>query len=331
MKVRAFSLSIFAIFLSLFPLAFSEVAAQNIKIPAGQAGINPGTSLFFIARKENLYAKHGLDTNIIATSASGALQAMLGGSMQITTGAAGAAFVTAVLEGSPPLVLVSSWVNVLPYKLVARKEIAKLQDLRGRTGQVGSTFGSGPDFGLRFALVKAGLDPEKDVRLIQQPRPDWANVMAQLEKGEVQFSLLPPPYDRIGEKRGFHTLLSLPDMGIGWQQNGEWVLKSYLQSNRATVLRFLRVIGDAMKVYFEEKDKTISYLSEFLGSNRADTEYAYEAYLKWVDHNPRPTLESIRTTLDSIKKATPKAATADPASFIDTSLVDQLVKEGYFK
>jgi len=333
MKVRASCLSIFAVFLSLFsfPLAFSEVAAQNIKITVGQAGVNPGTSLFFIAKKENLYAKHGLDTNIIATSASGALQAMLGGSMQITTGAAGAAFVTAVLEGSPPLVLVSSWVNVLPYKLVARKEIAKLQDLRGRTGQVGSPFGSGPDFGLRFALVKAGLDPEKDVRLIQQPRPDWANVMAQLEKGEVQFSLLPPPYDRIGEKRGFHTLLSLPDMGIGWQQNGEWVLKSYLQSNRATVLRFLRVIGDAMKVYFEEKDKTISYLSEFLGSNRADTEYAYEAYLKWVDHNPRPTLESIRTTLDSIKKATPKAATADPASFIDTSLVDQLVKEGYFK
>ena len=174
-------------------------------------------------------------------------------------------------------------------------------------------------------------DVEKDVKLVQQPRTDWANTLAQLERGEVQFSLLPPPYDRIGEKRGFHTLLSLPDMGIAWQQNGEWVLKSYLQSNRATVLRFLRVIGDAMKVYFEEKDKTISYLSEFLGSNRADTEYAYEAYLKWVDHNPRPTLESIRTTLDSIKKATPKAATADPASFIDTSLVDQLVKEGYFK
>lgn len=112
MKVRPSFLSIFAIFLSLFPLASSEVAAQNIKITAGQAGINPGTSLFFIAQKEKLYAKHGLDANIIATSASGALQAMLGGSMQITTGAAGAAFVTAVLEGSPPLVLVLSWVCV---------------------------------------------------------------------------------------------------------------------------------------------------------------------------------------------------------------------------
>jgi len=334
MKVRASCLSIFAVFLSLFsfPLAFSEVAAQNIKITVGQAGVNPGTSLFFIAKKENLYAKHGLDANIIATSSTAsAVQAMLGGSMHIITGGAGAAYVTAVLEGTPPFVLVSSWVNVFPYKLVVRKEILKPQDLKGKTGQIGSTFGSALHVAVGFALARVGLDVEKDVKLVQQPRTDWANTLAQLERGEVQFSLLPPPYDRIGEKRGFHTLLSLPDMGIAWQQNGEWVPKSYLQSNRATVLRFLRVMGDAMKVYFEEKDKTISYLSEFLGSNRADTEYAYEAYLKWVDHNPRPTLESIRTTLDSIKKATPKAATADPASFIDTSLVDQLVKEGYFK
>ena len=317
----------------LLVLAFLPpgLSAQNIKITVGQAGINPGTSLFFIAQKENLYAKHGLDANIIAGSSASAVQAMLGSSMHILTGGAGAAFVTAVLEGTPPFVLVSSWVNVFPYKLVARKEIVKPQELKGRTGQVGSPFGSAPDVGLRFALAKVGLDPEKDVKLIQQPRPDWANVMAQLERGEVQFSVLPPPYDQMGEKRGFHTLLSLPDMGVGWQQNGEWVLKSYLQSNRSTVLRFLRVIGDAMKVYFEQKDKTISYLSEFLGSNRADTEYAYEAYLKWVDRNPKPRVESIRTTLESIKRVTPKAATADPASFIDTSLVDQLVKEGYFK
>ncbi|MBI2087774.1 MAG: ABC transporter substrate-binding protein [Deltaproteobacteria bacterium] len=331
---RFCSLFVFAFYLSLLsiPLASSEALAQNVKITVGQAGINPGTSLFFIAKKENLYAKHGLDANIIVTSSTAsAVQAMLGGSMHIITGGAGAAYVTAVLEGTPPFVLVSSWVNVFPYKLVARKEIVKAQELKGKTGQIGSTFGSALHAAVGFALAKVGLDVEKDVKLVQLPRTDWANVIAQLEKGDVQFSLVPPPYDRIAEKRGFHTLLSLPDMGIAWQQNGEWVPKSYLQGNRGTVLRFLRVIGDAMKIYFEQKDKTISYLNEFLGSSREDSEYAYETFLKWVDRNSRPKVEGIRTILDSIKKVTPKAASADPASFIDTSLVDQLVKEGYFK
>ena len=157
-----------------------------------------------------------------------------------------------------------------------------------------------------------GLDPEKDVKLTQMPRPDWANVIAQLERGDVQFSVLPPPYDRMGEKKGFHTLFSLPDLGIHWQQNGEWVLRSYVASNREAVLRFVRALADAMQVYFNQKEKTITYLTEFLGSNREDTEYAYQIFAKWADRNPRPKADSIKNTLLAISGTTPKATTADP-------------------
>jgi len=313
-----------------FALLSPDLGAQTIKMTVGQAGVNPGTSLYFIAQKENLFAKHGLDVKIIETTTTSAVQAMIGGSMQVALGA-GAAFVTATLAGSPPFVLVSSWINVFPYAVVARKEIAKVQDLKGKMGQVGATFGSAPDVALRFGMSKLGLDPEKDVKLTQMARPDWANVMAQLERGDVQFSVLPPPYDRMGEKRGFHTLFSLPDLGIPWQQNGEWVQRSYLTTNREAVVRFVRVVADAMKVYFSQKEKTLTYLSEFLGSNREDTEYAYQIFAKWAERNPRPTAESIKNTLVAIKSTTPNAATADPASFIDTGIIDQLVKEGYFK
>lgn len=305
--------------------------AQNVRITVGQTGINPGTSLFFIARKENLYAKHGLDVNIIQTSTANAVQAMLSGSMQISTGSGAAAFVTATLEGAPPFVLVCSWMNVFPYKVMVHKDIKSPEDLKGKTGQVGAPFGTIPDTALRFALAKLGLDPERDVKLIQLPRPDTASIVAQMDRGDAQFGPLPPPFDRIAEKRGFHPLISLPELGIAWQQNGEWVQRSYLQNNRDTILRFVRVMADAMKVYFEQKEKTIAYLMEFLGSNREDTEYAYEAFKKWADRVPRPQIDGMRTTFDAIKKKTPKAALADPAPFIDTSLVEQLVKEGYFK
>jgi NitT/TauT family transport system substrate-binding protein len=317
--------------IALFCFLPKYVFAQSIKMTVGQAGVNPGTSLYFIAQKEHLFAKHRLEVKIIDnTTTTAAVQAMLGGSMQLTLGA-GPAFITATLEGSAPFVVISSWVNVFPYMVVARKEIAKIQDLKGKTGQVGATFGSAPDVALRFGLTKLGLDPEKDVRLIQMPRPDWVNVIAQIEKGDVQFSVLPPPYDRMGEKRGFHTLFALPELGIRWQQNGEWVLKSYAASNREALVRFERALADAMKVYFNDKEKTITYLMEFLGSNREDTEYAYQLFSKWADRNPRPTAESIKNTLLAIKTTTPKAASVDPASFLDTSIVDQLIKEGYFK
>ena len=98
--------------------------------------------------------------NIVATTTTAAVQAMLGGSIQLTLGA-GPAFTNATLAGSPPFVVISSWVNVFPYMVVARKGIAKVQDLKGKTGQVGATFGSAPDVALRFGLSKLGLDPEK--------------------------------------------------------------------------------------------------------------------------------------------------------------------------
>ena len=86
-----------------------------------------------------------------------------------------------------------------------------------------------------------------------------------------------------------------------------------------------------MTVYFNQKEKTIGYLMEFLGSSRDDTEYAYQAYAKWADRNPKPTTESIKNTLTAIAATTPAAGNANPTAFIDTSFVDQLLKEGYFK
>lgn len=332
-KIRFSPIAVLILALELVPLPFLSqgAIAQNVKITAGQTGINPGTSLYFIAQKENLYAKHGLDVNIIPTSTANAVQAMLSGTMQLSTGSGAAAFVTATLEGAPPFVLVSSWMNVFPYKVMAHKDIKGPEDLKGKTGHVGAPFGTIPDTALRFALTKLGLNPEKDVKLVQLPRPDTATIVAQMERGDAQFGPLAPPFDRIAEKRGFHSLITLPDLGIAWQQNGEWVQRSYLQKNREAVLRFVRVIAEAMRFYYDQKEKTIGYLMEFLGSNREDTEYAYEAFKKWADRTPRPKADGIQTTFDAIKQKTPKAASADAASFIDVSLVDQLIKEGYFK
>ena len=316
---------------ALFASSAGNARAQGAKMTVGQTGTNPGTALFFIAEKENLFAKHGLNVNIIKSNTAAAVQAMLGGSMQMTTGSGAAAFTTATLEGAPPFVLVSSWVNVFPYKVMAQKNITKVEDLKGKTGHIGAPFGTIPDTALRFALTKLKLDPEKDVKLVQIASPDPATIIASMDKGDVQFGILAAPFDRIAEKRGYRTLLALPDLGIPWQQNGEWLQWSYLKSNRDNVVRFVRAISDSIKFYFEQKDKTVTYLMEFIGSNREDTEYAYELFAKWADRNPRPKAETIRTTLEAIKKNTSKAASADPASFIDTTIVDQLIKEGYFK
>jgi len=308
-----------------------ESAAQGVKMIVGQAGVNPGAGLFSIAVKEGYYKKHGLDVEIIKTNTTAAVQAMLSGKMQMATGAGAAAFVTATLEGAPPFVLVGSWVNVFPYKVMAQKTIKKVEDLKGKTGHVGAPFGTIPDTALRFALNRLKIDAEKDVKLVQHSNADPASILAAMEKGEVQFGIFAPPFDLIAERRGYQMLLALPGLGIPWQQNGEILPASYLKSNRDNVVRFMRATADASKFYYVQKEKTIDIMSEYLGRPRDETEYAYNQYKRWTDPVPRPQVETIKTTLEAIKKNTPKAATANAAAFIDTSIVDQLVKEGYYK
>src|SRR5512147_3061564 len=114
----------------------TQAADALRKMTVGQAGVNPGAGLFSIAVSQGFYKKHGLDVEIIKTNTTAAVQAMLANKMQMATGAGAAAFVTATLEGAPPFVLVGSWVNVFPYKIMARKDIKKAEDLRGKTGHV---------------------------------------------------------------------------------------------------------------------------------------------------------------------------------------------------
>jgi ABC-type nitrate/sulfonate/bicarbonate transport system substrate-binding protein len=301
------------------------------KMTVGQAGVNPGAGLFTIAVNQGYYKKHGLDVEIIKTNTTAAVQAMLAGKMQMATGAGAAAFVTATLEGAPPFMLVGSWVNVFPYKVMAHKGIKKIEDLKGKTGHVGAPFGTIPDTALRFALNRLKIDPEKDVKLVQHSNADPASILAAMEKGEVQFGILAPPFDLIAEKRGYEMLLALPGLGIPWQQNGEITRVSYLKSDRDNVIRFLRATAEASKFYFDYKDKTVEIMKEYLGRPADETEYAYNQYKRWTDRVHRPQVETIKTTLEAIKKNTPKAASANAASFVDTTLVDQLIKEGYYK
>jgi ABC-type nitrate/sulfonate/bicarbonate transport system substrate-binding protein len=315
--------------LTLFGVGHAADALR--KMTVGQTGINPGTSLFAIAVSQGLYKKHGLDVEIIKTNTTAAVQAMLAGKMQMSTGSGAAAFVTATLEGAPPFVVVASWCNVFPYKIMAQKGIKKVEDLKGKTGHVGAPFGTIPDTALRFGLTRLKIDPEKDVKLVQHSGADPASILAAMEKGEVQFGILAPPFDLIAERRGYEMLLALPGLGIPWQQNGEILPASYLKSNRDNVVRFLRATAEASKFYFDQREKTLDILGEFLGRPRDETEYSYNQFKRWLDKNHRPQVDSIKTTLEAIKKNTPKAATANAANFIDTSLVDQLIKEGYYK
>ena len=145
---------------------------------------------------------------------------------------------------------------------MAQKSIKKIEELKGKTGDVGAPFGTIPDIALRFALRRLNIDPERDVKLVQHSNADPASILVAMVKGEVDFGILAPPFDLAAERRGYEMLLALPTLGIPWQQNGEIVPGSYLKSNRDAVIRFMRATAEASNYYFEQKAKTIEIMTD---------------------------------------------------------------------
>src|ERR1044071_9044131 len=144
---------------------YSRALAQD-KLIMGFTGIGVGAEIHHLAKDAGLFKKHGLDVEIIYIPAgSTAIQAMLSGEVSIAWGNEAAGVVASHVAGYP-LKMTAILVNKFVYSFVTPSAITKPQDLKGKSIAV-SRFGAGSDFITRMALQSWGLDPVKDVTILQ--------------------------------------------------------------------------------------------------------------------------------------------------------------------
>jgi NitT/TauT family transport system substrate-binding protein len=108
--------------------------------------------------------KHGVDLEIILIQAgSPNIQALLGGSIQLTQTAASSSVIGAA-RGAP-VVIVATLENKLPMLLVSRPEIKDPQQLRGKVIGI-NRFGGSNDAAVLMAIKAWKMDP-KDITMLQ--------------------------------------------------------------------------------------------------------------------------------------------------------------------
>ena len=142
---------------------YAQSAPERINgIYASLAGDHAG---LYVAQDLGLFRKYGLDVNLTYTAgAAQVIQTMMAGENQIAT--AGGSGVVDADFGGADLIAVAGMVNMPAFYIVVQPEVKTIQDLKGRA--VGITrFGSSTDFTMRYILRKAGLEPDKDVPLLQ--------------------------------------------------------------------------------------------------------------------------------------------------------------------
>ena len=321
-----FQIQFFAILL-IFLVA--PAAAQMRKLNIAYTATSPYQAALIIAKEAGIFKKHSVDPQLILTpGGSLGFQAMMGGDVAMVM-ADGSAAVTSNLAGAD-VVIVASFLNTFPYSLISIPEVKRVEQLVG--GKVAiSRFGSATDVSVRMSLAKVGLNPDKDVTILQIGTQTTR--FAALQSKQVQATIITPPFTLTARKQGYNTLIDMAQMNIPFELTALLTRKAYIKTQREMILNVVTALAEAAHFYKREKEPALKILSRYLQTtDREALEETYrEIALKTMPEKLYPTLPGIQTILDELAPRNPKAKAARPEDFVDASFVKKLDDEGYFE
>jgi ABC-type nitrate/sulfonate/bicarbonate transport system substrate-binding protein len=301
-------------FVSAIALLFPTCLFAQEPLRAGT--IFSATQAPLWAAKEGRYfEKYGIKNLEVIQFSGGqpVTRALIGGDIQIST-TGGAAVVNARLART---------VGVFPYTLYVSKEIRDASALRGKKVAVSTVGGSGY-VAMQYALRKLGLDPDKDVAMLQVG--DFGTRLASLASGTVQGSLLLPPFTLRAKELGLRPLYDLVGSGIQYPINQISTRQSFIKSQRETVKNFLKALVAGLARFRTDRD----FGSKVLGKNLRETDpkilqETYDFWLKVFPKVPNPGPEDATVFLEFMQAKEHR----DWKDFVDTSLMDELEREGF--
>ena len=316
--------------LSLSTAALSGLgrAAEPDKINVCYSSIAATSITTWVPHEAGIYKKYGLDVKIIYVAGAQAITTLISGDSQIVQGS-GAAAVLSRLSGSD-LTLIGTTINVIPMSLVTTPDIAGAQDLKGKTFGV-SRFGSLTDLGLRKAVSEFGLDPNKDIKMIQTG--GVPENLLFMQQGVIKGALISSPTLEKAKELGYKEFLNLAEIKYRYPGTALVTTDAFIRSRPQTVNRFLKATLEGIKYAKANPDFTIRVLGKY--TRNSDTKLlssAFKSYvLGYIRNVPTITVPEMEAVLDDVATRNPKAKGVDLRQFYDPGPLDQLAKEGFIK
>jgi ABC-type nitrate/sulfonate/bicarbonate transport system substrate-binding protein len=317
---------------ALTTVIFTGATAQDKKldrIRIGGGSTSATQMSMWLAKEGNFYEKHGLTVEAISIPGSSlALQAMLSGELPIIQ-LGGAASIQANLSGADT-VIIATIVKRFLFWIYSRPEIGRMEELKGKI--FGTTrFGTLSDLASRFALRFYGIDPERDITMVQTGGP--AETVTAIAAGKIHAAALSPPATLQAKKVKLKELLDMSKLDAEYHINGVVTTRRYLKTNEDTARRFMRAYVEGAARGQRDKNFALKAMGKTFRTD--DRELLEESYDLIIKPNfvipPYPSLPGIASLLRGLEQTQPKAKGAKPEDFADSRIVRELEQGGFIK
>jgi NitT/TauT family transport system substrate-binding protein len=282
----------------------------------------------WIAEEAGLFRKYDLEFQLVyISSAPLVTAALLGGDAQIAI-SGGEAIIRAVTQGATDLVFIASAKNTLTHSIMARPDIKRPEDLKGKKLGL-SRLGSNSHYFVIQALRQNGMAPA-DVTFIQTG--GQVENLAALLTGNVDAATMTGPSGGTrAAAQGFRYVVYGPDLQIPFAAATLITKRSVLNARGPVIEKFVRVTAEAMKILFKDKELTYKVLAKQLRiSDRKLLDAAYDEEIKALEPRLEFKNEAFQAIIDETATVDPRAKKIKPQDLIDRRYLDGMQKSGFF-
>ncbi len=217
----------------------------------------------------------------------------------------------------------------LPYVLLARKDLKRPEDLRGKS--IGITTAGDLTHRLSKAILKKFNLTEQEVTLrpLGGSQPERYNAMVQ---DIVQAIPVTPPLDVRGKKDGFNVIYNLNDLDLPFIYSSLHTNSKILKEQPQLVQRFVAAMAESIHFVEKNPDKAKASVAKVLKlSDQESLESSYQAYAKSVI-NRRMTVpaDAVAEAVDLARESGTKIA-RKPSDLFDNSFAQHLDKSGFLR
>ncbi|HEY7065439.1 MAG TPA: ABC transporter substrate-binding protein [Chloroflexota bacterium] len=276
---------------------------------------------FWVADEQGIFQRYGLDANLLQVPPATAAQALSAGSALVA--GAGGSVVSAYVGGATDLVFIAGDSNKAPYRVIARSDIARMDDLRGKAVGL-TTPGASPSVAMIEVLRRYGLEADRDVTFTYLR--DTQATLAGLLTGVVDAIATSSPQAEYALAEGGHVLLDMRELNVPILGPQLATTRGLMERDPDFLRRVLMAYIDGIQYARDHPDDGIAAVVH--GSKLDDrdlAELAYREYLPLWD----PTLSeaAIQTLLDNMD--VPAARTTRPSEMQDDRFLRELEQSGW--
>jgi NitT/TauT family transport system substrate-binding protein len=291
--------------------------------------ITGGFIHLYAALDNGLFEKYGMKVEYVSIRGSGvALAALAADEIQFLYCAADAT-IPGMAAGSDAKLIASPLVG-LPWVLLARKDIKRPEDLKGKS--IAVTRAGDLTFRLARALMKKFNLTDDDVKIRTVGGTGQVEPFNAMHAGIAEAALVTPPLDVRGRRNGFNLIYRLNDLGVPSVYSSLHTNAKSLKERPALVQKWVAALAESIQFVEKNPDKGKAAVSKALKLNDADAlQSAYDAYAKLLVNRRLLVPENTVAGVIEVAREQGTNVRRKAAEMIENRFAEDLDKSGLLK